>query len=230
MPVRSRTQRRRPPPTEEPTRRIPTRPRQLPIPETAPPPVPSSALGGLGEQRPTEPTRSFFDRQDWERRISELVSPLTSFGGLLTKNLRAIYGLPTLFGGQPFDPSAGAGFPPRGVTRERFLRTTQQYGQGPSRLALGAPEVITQADLPTAAGRSKEYWSRLRQGGGLGVYVRIAKRLMSGLDQGPLYDPGAYYPGGVGGDAGGGVVVVRGGGTPGSQGRNYKSGLINWRI
>jgi hypothetical protein len=100
---------------------------------------------------------------------------------------------------------------------------------------LGAPEVITQADLPTAPGRSKEYWSRIRQGGGLGVYVRIAKQLMSGLSEGPLYDPGvydlgAYGPGGAGGGGGGGVVVVRGGGTPGSQGRNYKSGLINWRI
>jgi hypothetical protein len=71
----------------------------------------------------------------------------------------------------------------------------------------------------------------VRQGGGLGVYVRIAKRLMSGLDQVSLYDPGAYYPGAYDtGDAGGGVVVVRGGGTPGSQGRNYSSGLINWRI
>ena len=82
----------------------------------------------------------------------------------------------------------------------------------------------------TTPAYSKEYWSRWRQSGGLYTYVRIAKRLMSGLSDEPLYDPGAYYPGGAGGAGGGGVVVVRGGGTPGSQGRNYSSGLVNWRI
>jgi hypothetical protein len=39
-------------------------------------------------------------------------------------------------------------FPPFGVTRERYLSNATSFGEGPSRLALGAPEVITQADLP----------------------------------------------------------------------------------
>jgi hypothetical protein len=74
----------------------------------------------------------------------------------------------------------------------------------------------------------------------LASFVKYGKRLMIGLhhklgigslyDPNALYDPEDYFYGGTGGDGGGTIRIVRGGGTPGSQARSYKAGLINWRI
>jgi hypothetical protein len=96
---------------------------------------------------------------------------------------------------------------------------------------MGAPTGrFTQEDLPIT-----ENPAYMRS------FVRYGKLLMSGLmwkrqaqglaDSESLYDPGEYYfSGGGAGDGGGTIRIVRGGGNSGSQARNYKSALINWRI
>lgn len=164
---------------EEPTQRIPRSGRTLPtVPATTPPVVPVSQRVreqrdiGLDIQRQPPP----------RDRFRELLGPFAGLGNLLQRNVQALYGVPELYGlGRP--PTATS-FPPRGVTRERFLRATQGYEQAPSRLALGVPENVplTQADLPTPLVLGAERIRAHRPTGKIRAYWFTASSLMRGIN------------------------------------------------
>ncbi|MHA2069853.1 MAG: hypothetical protein ACXABY_36270, partial [Candidatus Thorarchaeota archaeon] len=209
--------------TEEetvPLPRISTKPRPVPIIKA--PPTPSPAFEGLREREPVFNKLAALDvvNQETNRWIQNFLGEtgIRDFTQLLSRAFTGgIYEFPKLFGGEAFVPQPGR--PPFGVSRERYLRATQEPGSAPSRLMMGAPTGrFTQEDLPTT-----ENPAYMRS------FVRYGKLLMSGLmrkrragaldDSEALYDPGEYYFSGAGaGDGGGGTIrIVRGGGSPGSQ-------------
>lgn len=188
-------------------------PQPIPTAQTAPPPVPE--LGGRKLEEISQQFRQLQPTFPEPERFPSL--PVAGIGGFALQR-------------GEFQPRIGGGL-------------FERMAQGPAQMAaiyhgLGVnlgqqfPGSIFGTDPASAAFTENPAYLRSAIRYGKLLMSGLMKKARQGFSYEPLYDPGEYYYGGVGnGGVGGGTIrIIRGGGTPGSQGRNYKSGLINWRI